>query len=110
MEKQTYSINCSGCQKVLGESSIENHQGFICQTCDDEIKLAAALTEGKNYDASHLAAERPEKLKEIVKKVLFENSSAILSWNFGKDVEKAKEEVQASIKEKLAEEIKNESI
>jgi hypothetical protein len=109
METQTYNIKCSGCEKILGESSIENHTGFLCQTCDDEIKLTAALMEGKNYDASNLAAERPEKLKEIVKNAMFENSSAILSWNFGKEIEKAKGEVQASIKETLAEEIENES-
>ena len=97
MEPQTYEIKCPKCDKVIGESSVENHEGFICQTCDDETQLINALAEGKNYDAPNLAAERPERLKEIVKAALFENPDGLLSLNYNEQVEELKTQIQTAI-------------
>ena len=96
MESQTYEIKCSKCEKIVGQSSIEDHNGFICQTCDDETQLTNALADGKNYDPTNLVDERPEKFQEIIKKALFQNPSALLSLNFHEVIEDAKKEIQTT--------------
>jgi len=98
MESQTYEIKCGQCQAVLGQTSLENHEGFLCQTCHEEIQLTDALKQGKNFDPSHLASERPEKVKEIVKAALLENPDDILGLAFNEHIENAKKEIQSDLK------------
>ncbi len=98
MEPQTYEIKCGQCQAVLGQSSLENHKGFLCQTCHDEIQLADALKQGKNFDPSHLVTARPERVKEIVKAALLENPEDILGLAFNEHIENAKTEIQSDLK------------
>lgn len=97
MEPQTYEIKCPRCDKVVGQSSVENHGGFICQICDDETQLINALTEGKNYDAPNLVSERPERFQKIVKAALLENPDGLLSLNYNEQVEQFKTQIQTAI-------------
>ncbi len=96
-ETQTYELKCSQCEKILGESSVEDRGGHLCAACDQENKLPEILAQGKTMDCPHLASERPERLQEIVKAALIENPETLLSLNFNEHVEQSKKEIETTI-------------
>lgn len=79
-----FELRCKTCDRLIGETSIENDNTHECGQCYEKREFEIALRAGFNFDTHELL---DEKLKAIIEKVADETPELFVDINFNPKVE-----------------------